>query len=57
MGIQSPKHFFCFQDVSDVNGIHKLFTIEQIPMQLQCMILWGHNGTIPMDVTFGTKVM
>jgi hypothetical protein len=43
------------QDAGEINGVHVSFTIKiQTPMQLQFMILCGHNGTISMDATFGT---
>jgi len=42
--------------VSEINGVHVPFTIGiQTPMQLQSMILCGHNGVILMDATFGTN--
>ncbi len=34
------------------------FTLQmQTPWQFQCMLKWGHNGTICMDTTLGTNNM
>jgi hypothetical protein len=50
------KNVFYFQDADEINGVHVSFTIGiQTLMQLQFMILCGHNGAISMDATFGTN--
>ncbi len=47
---------FYFQNASEDNGIHVPFIIKiQTLFQLQAMVSLGDNGTISMDVTFGTN--
>jgi len=56
MGIQWLKKCFLFPRCGWNKWGHVSFTIGiQTPMQLQSMILCGHNGTISMDATFGTN--
>ncbi len=46
------------QDVGEINGTQVPFTIRiQTPTQCESMLLYGHNGAISMDATFGTNDM
>jgi hypothetical protein len=49
---------FFFQDVGEINDTQVPFTIGiQTPTQCESMLLYGHNGAIYMDATFGTNDM
>jgi hypothetical protein len=49
---------FYFQNASEVDGIHVLFTIKiQKLSQLQSMVSLCDNGVVSMDVTFSTNIM
>jgi hypothetical protein len=53
-----PNDVFYFQNASEINEIHVLFTIRiQILSQLQSMVSLCDNRVVSMDVTFSTNIM
>ncbi len=56
--LQHLEDVLFLQDVGEINKTQVLFTIRiQTPIQCESMLLYGHNGAISMDATFGTNDM